>query len=125
MTELKSSLTRAQAELGIAFAAIERAISASDLIPLDLITHPQDRAARILSTMRRRVTIIDPPLNEGCWAIVLDLYTNQGKAVCLGILCKHRFRCATDDSASLDRTAYRRRTAWTDRRRARRQARPS
>jgi hypothetical protein len=79
MTDLKSSLARAKAELGIALAALDRAIAASDVIPFDMIAHPQVRAAQILSSMRRRATIIDPPLNEGCWAILLDLYANQGK----------------------------------------------
>ena len=61
--------------------ALETALKALDnegpAVAPAVSTDLHQRARECLKQMAARAKIIDPPLCEGCWAILLDLFVNQ------------------------------------------------
>lgn len=84
------ALTQARSALEQALAIILQANRVGEPWPIDLKrTAPSHReqAVACLRTMRKRAKITKPPLGEGAWAILLDLFVNRDRRISITSAC--------------------------------------
>ena len=79
MSDTRTALAQIKLQLEAVLSTVERTLVDARLSEPAPLVASQERAMAILGSMQRREGIVQPPLNEGCWAILLDLYANQGK----------------------------------------------
>lgn len=77
MNDPRQKLRLAKEALEAAVCALEQgSLAEAPLLRATPIT-PRERAMDWLAARRRRALLIDPALNEGSWAILMDLFVNK------------------------------------------------
>ena len=79
MSDIRTVLAQIKLRLEATLSTVDRALADALISEPAPLIDSKERAMAILGSMQRRAGIVESPLNEGCWAILLDLYANHGK----------------------------------------------